>query len=247
MLTATGGGYSRWRNIAISRWQPDATRDHLGSFIFLRDTQLPGVWTATGQNAGLSPAAQDNHNHVIFAEDYARYTHRHDDITSHLDVLVSGEDDCEVRHLSLTNSSRHPREIDITSYSELVLTTPSADNAHPAFAKMFVVTEYLEAFNALIATRRQRSPDEDPVWVAHFAVVEGETVGELQYETDRARFLGRGKSTLNAAALGKTNICRAASVACWILCLHCATDCASPPARPPVSLSGRWWPQPAKH
>jgi len=203
MLTATGGGYSRWRNIAISRWQPDATRDHLGSFIFLRDTQFPGVWTATGQSVGHSPDATDDHNHVIFAEDYARYMHRHDDITSHMEVLVSGEDDCEVRHLSLTNSSRHARDIDITSYSELVLTTPSADNAHPAFAKMFVATEYLEAFNALIATRRRRSPDEDQVWVAHFAVVEGETVGELQYETDRARFLGRGRRTLNAAALNK--------------------------------------------
>jgi len=203
MLTATGGGYSRWRNIAISRWQPDASRDHLGSFIFLRDTQLPGVWTATGQTASHSANATDDHNHVIFAEDYARYTHRHDDITSHMEVMVSGEDDCEVRHISLTNSSRHSRDIDITSYSELVLTTPNADNAHPAFAKMFVVTEYLDAFNALIATRRRRSPDEDEVWVAHFAVVEGETVGELQFETDRARFLGRGRRALNAVSLGK--------------------------------------------
>ncbi|SBR50746.1 cyclic beta-1,2-glucan synthetase [Halomonas sp. HL-93] len=203
MLTATGGGYSRWRNIAISRWQPDATRDHLGSFIFLRDAAHPGVWTATGQAARRASGANDDHHHAIFAEDYARYTHRHDDITSHMDVLVSGEDDSEVRHLSLTNSGRHARNIDITSYSELVLTTPDADNAHPAFAKMFVVTEYLEAFNALIATRRRRSPDEEQVWAAHFAVVEGDTVGELEFETDRARFLGRGRSQLHALALAE--------------------------------------------
>ncbi len=199
MLTATGGGYSRWRNIAISRWQPDATRDHLGSFIFLRDTELPGVWTATGQGAAIN--AHDDSNHVVFAEDYARYTHRCDDITTHMEVLVSGEDDSEVRHISLTNSSRHARDIDITSYLELVLTTTGADNAHPAFAKMFVVTEFLEEFNALIATRRRRAPDDEPVWAAHFAVVEGETIGEPQYETDRARFLGRGCATLHASAL----------------------------------------------
>lgn len=202
MLTATGGGYSRWRNIAISRWQPDATRDHMGSFIFLRDTQRPGVWTATGQTARATSDTQDDHHHALFAEDYARYTHRHDDITSHMEVLVSGEDDSEVRHLSLTNNGRRARDIDITSYSELVLTTPDTDNAHPAFAKMFVVTEYLEACNALIATRRRRAPDDPPVWAAHFAVVEGVTVGELEFETDRARFLGRGRSTLNASALG---------------------------------------------
>ncbi|WP_171051220.1 glucoamylase family protein [Halomonas sp. ATBC28] len=203
MLTATGGGYSRWRNVAISRWQPDATRDHLGSFIFLRDAKHPSVWTATGQTAAHPTGVNDEHSHALFAEDYARYSHRHDDITSHLEVLVSGEDDSEVRHLSLTNSGRHARDITITSYLELVLTAPSADNAHPAFAKMFVVTEYLEAFNALIATRRRRSPDEEQVWAAHFAVVEGETVGELEFETDRARFLGRGRSTLHASALAE--------------------------------------------
>ncbi|MDN7133140.1 glucoamylase family protein [Halomonas sp. MC140] len=201
MLTASGGGYSRWRNIAISRWQPDATRDHQGSFIFLRDSQSPSIWTATGQMARHAADITDQHSQVTFAEDYARYTHRHNDITTHMEVLVSGEDDSEVRHLSLTNSGRRARDIDITSYLELVLTTPDADNAHPAFAKMFVVTEYLEAFNALVATRRKRTPDEEPVWAAHFAVVEGDTVGKLQFETDRARFLGRGKSMLSAAAL----------------------------------------------
>ncbi|TVP43117.1 MAG: glycosyl transferase, partial [Halomonas sp.] len=201
MLTARGGGYSRWRNIAISRWQPDTTRDSMGSFIFLRDTGRPGLWTATGQAAVPDMDAKDDSNHVVFAEDYARYTHRHHDITSHLDVLVSGEDDSEVRHLSLTNHSRNHRDIDITSYLELVLTTPDADNAHPAFAKMFVVTEFLPEFNILVATRRRRAPSEDEVWAAHFAVVEGETVGDIQFETDRAKFLGRGRSTLHASAL----------------------------------------------
>ncbi|HSP30838.1 MAG TPA: glucoamylase family protein, partial [Halomonas sp.] len=93
MLTATGGGYSRWRNFAISRWQPDATRDHLGSFIFLRDTQHPGVWTATGQAAGTTIIPKDDNSHATFAEDYAHYTHRHNDITSHMEVVVSSEDD----------------------------------------------------------------------------------------------------------------------------------------------------------
>ncbi|MBT2771539.1 glycosyl transferase [Halomonas sp. ISL-60] len=203
MLTATGGGYSRWRNVAISRWQPDATRDHLGSFIFLRDSKHPGVWTATGQTAAHPAEVNDDHSYAIFAEDYARYSHRHDDITSHMEVLVSGEDDSEVRHLSLTNNSRHARDITLTSYSELVLTSPNADNAHPAFAKMFVVTEYLEAFNALIATRRRRSPDEAQVWAAHFAVVEGDIIGELEFETDRAQFLGCGRSMLHASALAE--------------------------------------------
>ncbi|WP_404375486.1 GH36-type glycosyl hydrolase domain-containing protein [Vreelandella aquamarina] len=203
MLTATGGGYSRWHHIAITRWQPDTTCNPWGSAIFLRDTRHPGIWAATGQTAEHHSSANDAANHALFAEDYARYTHRHDDISSHLDVLVSGEDDSEVRLLSLTNNGRHTGDIDVTSYAELVLTTPAADNAHPCFAKMFVVTEYLSELNVLIATRRQRDPSEAPVWVAHFAVVEGDTVGDVQYETSRDTFIGRGRSLLNAAALAE--------------------------------------------
>ena len=118
-----------------------------------------------------------------------------------MDVLVSGEDDGEVRRVTLTNSGRRPREIELTSYAELVLTTSAADNAHPAFAKMFVVTEYLAEFGALVATRRPRSPDEPPIWAAHFAVVEGEILADPQYESDRARFIGRGRTAANAVAI----------------------------------------------
>ena len=118
-----------------------------------------------------------------------------------MDVLVSGEDDGEVRRVSLTNSGRRPCEIELTSYAELVLATPAADNAHPAFSKMFVETEYLAEFGALIATRRRRSREEPQVWAAHFAVVEGESAADPQYETDRARFVGRGRTIGTAAAI----------------------------------------------
>jgi len=114
---------------------------------------------------------------------------------------VSGEDDGEVRRLSLTNMGRRPREIEITSYAELVLTTPATDDAHPAFAKMFVVTEHLPEYDALVATRRRRSPAEPTVWAAHFAVVEGEIVAEPQFESDRARFLGRSRALRDAATI----------------------------------------------
>ncbi len=201
MLTATGAGYSRWQHIAISRWLEDATRDHLGSLIFLRDRDTSTVWSASGPMPGSGREAKADSHDVLFAEDYARFTHRQDTLTTHLDVLVSGEDDSEVRRVSLTNSGRKARKIEVTSYAELVLTTPTTENAHPAFAKLFVVTEYLEEFEALIATRRRRSPDEAEIWAAHFAIVEGESLGALQYETDRAQFIGRGRTVMTAAAL----------------------------------------------
>ena len=197
MLTATAAGYSRWRDIAVTRWREDSTRDDWGSFIFLRDTQTGNVWSP-GAPRVLGEAGQDE---VIFEEDHSHFIHRDGTLTTTLDVLVSGEDDGEVRRLSLINSGRRPREIELTSYAELVLTTPATDNAHPAFAKMFVETEHLPEFGALIATRRRRSPDEPEIWAAHFAVVEGEMVAEPQYETDRSRFLGRGRAIASASAI----------------------------------------------
>lgn len=197
MLTATGGGYSRWRDIAVTRWREDATRDDWGSFIFARDIQSGVVWSATARPMEGGAGERD----VVFGEDQAEFIHRDVGLTTTMDVIVSGEHNGEVRRISLTNNGRRNREIELTSYAELVLTTPAADNAHPAFAKMFVQTEHLPEFGAIIATRRLRTPGEPQIWAAHFAVVEGEVAVSPQYETDRARFIGRGRSIGAADAI----------------------------------------------
>src|SRR3546814_281993 len=127
MLTAAGAGYSRWRDIAVTRWREDATRDDWGSFIFLRDTQSGNVWSA-----GAQPVGSDaDYDEVVFAEDHAEFIRRDGTLTTTMDVLVSGEDDGEVRRVSLTNSGRGPREIELTSYAEVALAMPATDNAHP--------------------------------------------------------------------------------------------------------------------
>ncbi|MEO7547296.1 MAG: glucoamylase family protein, partial [Ramlibacter sp.] len=197
MLTASGGGYSRWRDIAVTRWREDPSRDPWGSFVFVRDVQSGATWSASTQPAGCEPGSAQ----VLFGEDHAEFTCREGALATSMEVIVSGEDDGEVRRLSLVNSGRRAREVDVTSYAELVLAAMSTDNAHPAFAKLFVQTEYLPEFGALVATRRLRSHGEAPVWAAHFAVVEGEVSAPPQYESDRAGFLGRGQTIASAAAM----------------------------------------------
>ncbi len=197
MLTAAGAGYSRWRDLAVTRWREDPTRDDWGSFIFLRDVQSGDVWSAGAQPLGN----MGENREVVFDEDRARFVHREGNLTTTMEVLVSGEDDCEVRRVSLSNGGRRSRDIEVTSYAEIVLASPASDMAHPAFSKLFVQTEHLAGFGALIATRRPRSQAEPQVWAAHLAVVEGEIVSDPQYETDRARFIGRGRCIRTAAAV----------------------------------------------
>jgi len=197
MVTAAGGGYSKWRNTAITRWREDPTRDAWGSFIYIRDMRSGRIWSATYQPTDKEP---DDYT-VIFHEDHAEYHRRDGDIMTTLNIVVSPEDNGEVRRLSITNHGDTEYDIELTSYAELVLTTAAADTAHPAFAKMFVETEYLPELGALLATRRPRHPDEPPVWAVHVISIGGKTIGEIQYETDRARFLGREHTTRHPVAM----------------------------------------------
>ncbi|MFD1702614.1 GH36-type glycosyl hydrolase domain-containing protein [Methylopila henanensis] len=196
MLTAEGAGYSRWRDLAVTRWRGDATRDDLGSFVTLRDLANGRVWSAAAQPIG---AAAD-HQEVVFGEDQASLIRRDGPLSTTMEVIVSGEVDAEVRRVTLTNAGRTAFEIELTSYSEIVLAPPAADAAHPAFAKLFVVTEHLPEFGALVATRRPRANGEVSPCAAHFAVVEGGESAAPEYETDRAKFLGRSLAPAAAFA-----------------------------------------------
>jgi cyclic beta-1,2-glucan synthetase len=190
MLTSAGSGYSRWRDLAVTRWREDPTCDDWGTYIFLRDVDSGGVWSAGFQPSGAEPDEYD----VAFLEGRAEIVRRDGTLTTTLEVLVSAEDNAEVRRVSISNAGTGEREIEVTSYAELVLTAQGADLAHPAFSKLFVETEYLANVGAILATRRRRAPAEPEIWAAHLAAIEGETVGKTEVETDRARFLGRGRS-----------------------------------------------------
>jgi cyclic beta-1,2-glucan synthetase len=197
MLTSAGSGYSRWGDLALTRWREDATCDDFGSYLFIKDVRSGAAWSAGFQPSGVEPDAYA----VVFNEDRAEVTRRDGLLTTALDVLVSGEDDAEVRRVSITNSGSRTREIEITSYAELVLAPQGADVAHPAFSKLFVETEYLADVGAILATRRRRSPSEPEIWAAHLSVVDGEAVGAPEFETDRARFLGRGRGVRSPIAV----------------------------------------------
>ena len=189
MLTGVGSGYSRWQDLGVTRWREDPTRDDAGSYFFLRDIESGALWSAGYQPSGVEPDSYE----ATFSEDRVEFTRSDAAITTIMEVLVSPEEDAEVRRISIVNAGNRIRDLEITSCCELVLAPPAADAAHPAFSKLFVQTEYVPKVGAILATRRRRSPAEPHVWVAHHAVIEGETLGKPELETDRARFLGRGR------------------------------------------------------
>jgi cyclic beta-1,2-glucan synthetase len=189
MVTAAGSGFSRWGDLAVTRWREDTTRDCWGSFLYLRDAKTGDVWSAGFQPSGTEADAYE----VVYAEDRAKIMQRHRSLSIALEIVVSPEDDAELRRLTVTNLENHDREIDVTSYAEVVLAPQGADEAHPAFSSLFVETEFVPRLGTLLATRRPRSAVEPQIWLAHLAAVDGKTVGSLQYDSDRASFLGRDR------------------------------------------------------
>jgi cyclic beta-1,2-glucan synthetase len=188
MMSNAGGGYSRWRNLAVTRWREDATRDPWGTFIYVRDASTGATWSAGHQPSVVAAESYE----AAFMEDRVEIRRRDSSLATTLDVIVSPEDDGELRRVSIKNLGSRERTVEITSYAEIVLAPPAADTAHPAFQNLFVQTEFVPTYGALLATRRPRSPEDTPIWAAHVAAVEG-SMDAVQYETDRARFLDRGR------------------------------------------------------
>jgi cyclic beta-1,2-glucan synthetase len=189
MLTASGGGYSSWNGLQLTRWREDSVCDDWGSFVLLRDVRSGSAWSSTLMPSQTKPVDYS----VSYSEDRAEFVRRDALFTTSTECVVSTESDGESRRITITNNTRHARDVEVTSFMELALAPMASDIAHPAFSKMFVKTEYVPEHEALIATRRRRSPHEPEVWVAHFCVADGEDGALAEYETDRRRFVGRGR------------------------------------------------------
>ena len=197
MITNAGGGYSRWKDLAVTRWREDSTRDNWGTFCYIRDVTSREFWS-TAYQPTLKPSKRFE---AIFSEGRAEFRSRDHDYDTHTEIAVSPEDDIELRRVRITNSARTRRAIDVTSYAEVVLAPPAADALHPAFSNLFVQTEILRQRQAILCTRRPRSQGEQAPWMFHLMAVHGAEVGDISYETDRMQFIGRGNTVADPQAM----------------------------------------------
>jgi len=198
MVTNAGGGYSRWKDLAVTRWREDTTRDNWGTFCYIRDAASGSFWSNTHQPTLRRAETYE----AIFSEGRAEFR-RHDlEYDTHTEIVVSPEDDIELRRVRITNRARIRRTIEVTSYAEVVLAVPAADALQPAFSNLFVQTEIIRERQAILCTRRPRSLEEHAPWMFHLMAVHGAQIAEVSYETDRAQFIGRGCTIDAPQALG---------------------------------------------
>ncbi len=211
MLSNAGGGYSRWKDLAVTRWREDGTCDNRGAFCYVRDVQSGTFWSTAYQ-----PTLKRSERYeAIFSEGRAEFRRRDSvgagtgadagsaagEFETYTEIVVSPEDDIELRRVRITNRSRQRREVEVTTYAEVVIAPPAADALHPAFSNLFVQTEILRERCAILCTRRPRSADEKAHWMLHRMAVHGAQIGAVSYETDRLRFIGRTRSTAAPLAM----------------------------------------------
>jgi cyclic beta-1,2-glucan synthetase len=201
-VTNSGGGYLRWLDLDVTRWRADTTCDVSGPVCYLRDLESGTIWSNTHQ-----PLRTPERRYTwSFTPDKAEFRRRSGPCETITEIVVSAEDDAEVRRVTLVNISRKSCRLELTSYLELALAPHRTDRAHPAFNKLFIETEWLPHCEALVARRRLRAPDDQPIWAAHLLVPESSstTADSTEFETDRAQFLGRGRTPENPEALNRS-------------------------------------------
>ncbi|MCR2804441.1 GH36-type glycosyl hydrolase domain-containing protein [Paenibacillus soyae] len=188
VVTASGSGFSSWEGLSVSRWREEPVRDSWGSYIYVRDVASDRIWSPSFQPCRTETPEQRSR----FEPDKATFERRFGEVFTRMEICVSPETDAEVRRITLTNEGNEPKVLEVTSYLELALANPIADDAHTAFSKLFIRTAYEEGTGCLVASRRKREAKDQALWAAHTLVAEGRAVGDPEFETDRSAFIGRG-------------------------------------------------------
>jgi cyclic beta-1,2-glucan synthetase len=197
MVTSGGGSYSRWKDLAVTRWREDATSDNWGNFCYVRDVDSGQFWSTTYQPTLVEPKKYE----VVFSEGRAEFRRHDRGLDLYSEIVVSPEDDIEMRRTRITNKSSVRRTIEFTSYAEVVMAPAAADSAHPAFSKLFVQTEILRNENAILCTRRPRTKDEQMPWLLNLMTVHDGVLLDASFETSRSEFIGRTNSTVAPRAM----------------------------------------------
>ncbi|SDJ07529.1 GH36-type glycosyl hydrolase domain-containing protein [Aliiruegeria lutimaris] len=194
-LSDTGCGTLWWHGKALTRWVADPLRDEGSAGLFLRDAADGTAWDFRRRpqhwvDVMLHPAKASLHM-------------QHHEIAATQEITVAAADDVEIRRITLINQSDRPREIEVTDYAEPVLDPDAAYERHPAFSKLFVHSEHVEALDGLLFTRRPRRLGEAPPVMLRRLITEDPSVQAVGFESDRRALLGRHGSSARACASGR--------------------------------------------
>ena len=188
MITRSGSGYSKKDDMTVYRWKGDAIDDSKGMFFYIKDKENKKYWSAT-----YEPCRVEGNYKVEFTLDKAKFQRVDEKIETNCEVVLSTEDDVEIRKIKIRNSGEYEKNIEITSYLEVTLASFEADVVHPSFSNLFITTEFHEETQSLIGSRRARSKSGKTHYIINTIVGDDFESNKLTYETSRINFIGRNR------------------------------------------------------
>jgi cyclic beta-1,2-glucan synthetase len=197
VASAAGGGGSRWRGRALTRWRAETGVDQWGHWLYVQDRDSGELWSVARQpvlDAAVETATR-------FSAEAVEYRARAHGIAARAVITVAPDEDVEICRVTLTNETGNARSLALTSYMEVALARPGDDLRHQAFAKLFVESEIVAELGATLFRRRPGGPDSEPLWLGHMISAPLGNDLDLSFETDRAAFLGPGGTARAPAAL----------------------------------------------
>lgn len=197
VTTDKGTGYSRTKHYAITRWHEDSIVDSYGMFFYIKNKETGENWSAAYAPFNTLPEGYE----VVFTADKTMMKRVNGPVETRTEIIVTSGDNAEIRRIELKNNNGKCCDLEVTSYYEVVMADQKSDEAHPTFSNLFVETEFNQEYKALLAHRRPRSDVDKDLWIAHMAIIDGDLVGDIQYETDRMQFIGRGHTVSNPVAI----------------------------------------------
>ncbi len=195
VTTETGLSYLKCRDIYVNRFRKNLYGNQYGAFIYIRDINENLSYSATYAPSKQIPETYKS----VFYPEKAEYRRRNAELTTTLDITLSTENNALLQTVTLFNHSGREKEVEVTSYLELILSSIDQDLAHPAFNSLFIRT--FEKEGVLFAVRRPRGEKEKNLYASHFAVTDFIPEGDISYETDRAKFMGRKHTTQDPHAV----------------------------------------------
>ena len=197
MVTLSGSGYGKKDGMTVYRWKGDNTSDSSGMFFYIKNLNSNDYWSATYEPCKYGG---EDYN-AEFTLDKAKYSRRDGSIKTTMEVVVSPEDDVEVRKITLKNTGDKGRSLEVTSYMEVTLQSFEGDAVHPSFSNLFIGTEFNDVGKCLLGNRRARVKNGTVPYIFHKAITASEMEGAITYETSRVNFIGRNRDLRNPSAM----------------------------------------------
>ncbi len=191
VMNEKGQGYSKYKNNIINRYKKTDDMEQ-GILFFLKNVKSKRIWTS----GSMSYLGNPDKYIMYFAPDKNTIVRQDGNIETITTIGIAPDDPVELRQIEIKNDGLEEETLEITSFLEPVLSKEEQDYAHKAFNNLFLSYEYLEEEKAILVKRRKRAQTDNELFMAIHLYTENPTIGELEYEIDKEKFLGRNNILL---------------------------------------------------